>query len=162
MRVPSFERFQRFSALGACFVCGMVVGAAVWTGLASESYNQVILENMELTQQIENYKEDIEQLKNNPSRESIIKSIIVFVEEKDPPIDVVTEQELKKRVKQDLNGFRGRRVYDIGQDAPFARTMLQNKIYAIRDSEYTVRITTMLVADGVLQVWVAADLYMRP
>ncbi len=164
MRVPSFERFQRISAAGAYFVCGMVVGAAVWSGLASESFNQVMLKNIELTQQIDSYKEDISQLKSNSDRESVIKSIVVFIEEppNEEPVDVVTEQELKKRVKQDLNGFRGRRVYSIGEDAPFARTLLQNKIYSIGDAEYTVKINTMLVADRVLQVWVEADVYLRP
>lgn len=165
MRVPSFERFRRLSAVAAYFVCGMVVGAAVWSGMASEQYNQVVLDNIELTQQIEKYKEDIDRMQGNSDKENIIQSIEVFIEEppNEQPLDAVTEKELKKRVKLDLDGFRGRKIYSIGQDAQFARPMLQNKIYSgIGDQDYTVKINTVLVADGVLTVWVEAEVYLRP
>lgn len=165
MRVPSFERFQRFAAAGAFFVCGMVVGAAVWSGLANEQYNQVVLENMKLNQQIETYQEDLNRIRDDSNKLSTIRRIAVFVEgPKDkPPLDAVTENELKKRVKNDLDGFRGRSVYQIGKDAQFARSIFENKIYSgIGEEDYEVKITTMLAADGVLQVWVVAQIHLRP
>ncbi|WP_276354176.1 hypothetical protein [Cohnella caldifontis] len=165
MRVPSFERFQRISAAGAFFVCGMVVGAAVWSGLANEQMNQVILRNIELKEQIDNYQEELSRMQNDSEKGSIIQSILVFVEEPagKTPLDAVTERELKKRIRDDLTGFRGRRVYNIGKDAQFARSLFENKIYSgIGDNDYEVRISTILVADGVLQVWVQAKVHLRP
>jgi hypothetical protein len=165
MRVPSFERFRRISAAGAFFACGAVVGAAVWSGLASEQMNQVILRNIELKEQIDNYQEELSRMQSDSEKGSIIQSILIFVEEpagKDP-LDAVTERELKKRIRDDLSGFRGRRVYNIGKDAQFARSLFENKIYSgIGDNDYEVRISTMLVADGVLQVWVQAKVHLRP
>lgn len=165
MRVPSFERFQRFSSAGAFFVCGMVVGAAIWSGLANEQYNQVVLDNLQLAQQIETYKEDLSRAKDDSDKLSTIRRITVFVENPTDKqaIDVVTENELKKRIKNDLDGFRGRSIYQIGKDAQFARGLFEKKVYTgVGEEDYEVRITTMLAADGVLQVWVTAEIHLQP
>ncbi|MDB4865772.1 MAG: hypothetical protein JWR03_105 [Cohnella sp.] len=159
MRVPSFQRFQRISALAAFFVCGMVVGAAAFNGLMNEEYNKAILKNYELTQQIENDQERISRLENDLGKESVIQGIMVFVgvPEGKPPLDVVTEKILKKKLKEDLSSFRGRRIYDIGKDSSFVRKLFEKKIYSgVGEKDYAVRITTILVADSVLQVWVEA------
>jgi hypothetical protein len=165
MRVPSFERFQRMSAAGAFFVCGMVVGAALWSGLANEQYNKVVLDNLQMAQQLETYKEDLNRAKDDSDKQSTIRRITVFVENAPdkPAIDVVTENELKKRIKNDLDGFRGRSIYQIGKDAQFARALFEKKVYTgIGEADYEVRITTMLAADGVLQVWVTAEIHLQP
>jgi TRAP-type uncharacterized transport system substrate-binding protein len=159
MRVPPFERFQRISALTAVFVCGMVVGAAAFNGLMNEEYNKAILKNYQLTQQIENDQERISRLENDLGKESVIQGIMVFVgvPEGKPALDIVTEKELKKKLKDDLTSFRGRRIYDIGRDSSFARKLFEKKVYSgIGENDYMVRITTILVADSVLQVWVEA------
>jgi len=165
MRVPSFERFQRLSAAGAFFVCGMIVGAAIWSGLAQAQYSEIVRKNMELTQQNDTYQEDLNRIKDDSSKLTTIRRITVYVEnpQDKPPLDAIAENELKKRVKNDLDGFRGRSVYQIGKDAQFARSIFENKLYSgIGDDDYEVRITTMLAADGVLQVWVAAEVHLRP
>lgn len=164
MRVPSFERFQRISAAGAFFVCGMAVGAAVWSGLANEQMNQVILRNIELKEQIDNFQEELRRMQSDSERGSLIQSILVIVEEPSgrEPLDPLTERELKKRIRDDLSGFRGRRVNDIAKDSRFARNLFENKIYSgIGDSDYMVRISTVLAADGVLKVWVEAKVHLR-
>ena len=165
MRVPSFERFRQLSATGAFFVCGMIVGAAVWSGLAQEQYSEIVLKNMELTQQLETYQEDLNRIKDDSNKQTTVRRITVYVENaKDkPPLDAIAENELKKRVKNDLDGFRGRSMYQIGRDAQFARSIFENKLYSgIGEDDYEVRITTMLAADGVLQVWVVAEGHLRP
>ena len=165
MRVPSFERFRRLSAAGAFFVCGMIVGAALWSGLSHEQFNRIALENMTLTQQIETYQKDLDRMKYDSNQLTTIRRITVYVENPKgkPPLDAIAENELKKRVKNDLDAFRGQSVYQIGKDAQFARSIFENKLYSgIGEDDYEVRITTMLVADGVLQVWVAAEVHLRP
>lgn len=143
----------------------MVVGAAVWSGLANEQYNQVVLKNYELEQQIESYKENLDRLKNDLHQESVIQSIVVYVEEPPKgkqPLDVVTEKELKRRLKEDLGEFRGRNIYRISEDAHFAKKLIRNKIYRVGENDYAVTINTVLAADGVLKVWVKAELNIRP
>jgi len=165
MRVPSFERFRRLSAAGAFFVCGMVVGATLWSGLMHEQFNQVVLDNMKLNQQNETYLEDLNRMRDDSSKFSTIRRIVVFVEspKNKPPLDAIAENELKKRVKNDLDGFRGRSVYQIGKDAQFARSIFENKLYSgIGEDDYEVRITTILAADGELQVWIVAQVSLRP
>ncbi|MBW5447418.1 hypothetical protein GE107_15275 [Cohnella sp. CFH 77786] len=165
MRVPSFERFRKFSAAGAFFVCGMVVGAAAWNGLESEHMNQVMLENLKLKEQLTDSQEELKRVQSDTEKGSVIQSIMVFVQEPEgrKSIDAVTEKELKKRIKDDLSGFRGRSIYHIGKDAQFAGKILENKVYTdIGENDYDVRITTILVADAVLQVWVEAQVHLRP
>ncbi|TJY39734.1 hypothetical protein E5161_17440 [Cohnella pontilimi] len=165
MRVPSFERFRKFSQLAAFFVCGMVVGAAAFNGLYHAAYSEVLQKNYELMAQIEDYRDQIQRLESDLGKESVIHSMIVFVgvPEGKPDIDVVTEKELKTRIKKDLASFRGRKIYDIGKDASFAEKLFENKIYTgIGNSDYAVRIKTILLADGVLQVWVEARVHLQP
>jgi hypothetical protein len=157
VRVPSFERFQRISAAAALFICGLVVGAAVFNGLNHAALSNAIDENYKLREQAENHQDQINRLNEDLGKESVIQAVVVYIEEPagKPSVDVVTEKELKRQLKQDLSVFRGRKIYTIGRDAPFTRKVLEKKIYSdIGQNDYKVRITTMLVADGVLQVWV--------
>ncbi|MNT94519.1 hypothetical protein D3C71_1533020 [compost metagenome] len=50
--------------------------------------------------------------------------------------------------------MRGRSVYEIDEDSKMARLLLSGKLYIVRDKEYSVKIRTMLVVEGVLQIWV--------
>lgn len=53
-------------------------------------------------------------------------------------------------------------MFDIDSDAKMARTLLNRKIYTVREKEYSIQIKTMLVSEGVLQVWVDMRPYVRP
>jgi energy-converting hydrogenase Eha subunit B len=165
LRVPSFERFRQISAAGALFVCGMVVGAAAFNGINHEAYNQVILENYDLKQQLDTYRDEMERIRSDRTQSSVIQTITVSIEKPPdkPGVDVVTERELRKRLKGDLAGFLGRQIYRIRPDAALAKTLLEGKIYSgIGGNDYAVRVTTMMAVDGVLQVWVQARIHLRP
>jgi hypothetical protein len=87
--------------------------------------------------------------------ESIISSVVTYIEvpKGKPAIDLVTESELKKQLKEDLLIFRGRKIYNIGTDSSFAMHLLEGKVYTdIGGKDYVVRVKTMLVADGVLHL----------
>ncbi|WP_256759937.1 hypothetical protein [Cohnella sp. WQ 127256] len=164
MRLPSFQRFQKFMQLTAFFVCGMIVGSAVYHALENNIVNQVILENYKLQDQIETVKKDLE-LAQQVRKENVISSIVTifyYKQGESENIDILTEKELKKRLKKDLNTFLGQSIYLINTDAEFARKLLETKIYdRIEGKDYTVTLRTMLVVDGVLQVWVEAKNHLR-
>ncbi|MFC5531248.1 hypothetical protein [Cohnella yongneupensis] len=158
MRVPSFDRFRRFMQITAFFVCGMIVGSAVYSALMNDQYDLVIVENRLLRQQVDAMKES---LKNEEKirKTNVIKSIVpyVVVPLGNPELDVLTETDIKKRLKADLDIFLGRSIYNIGTDAPLARKLLNKIVYEIGDKNYEMSVQTMLVSDGVLQVWVRVD-----
>jgi len=163
MRLPTFERFQKFMQLIAFFVCGIIVGSAVYSGLQNHIVNGVIEENYQLTNQLETMKKDLG-LAQQVRKENVIRNIKTIFEQGQGQheIDILTETELKKRLKADLNIFLGRSIYVINTDAQFARQLLQTKIYDdIEDKDYTVAIKTILVVDGVLQVWAEAKVHLR-
>ncbi|CAM3879637.1 hypothetical protein COLU111180_12225 [Cohnella lubricantis] len=154
MRVPDFKRYRGFMQSLAFFVCGMIVGAAVFHAMVLDQTNRIMVQNYEIKEQL-NLAE--KQLQAN-RQVSVIRSIIVFVLKPDggkASLDAVSEVELKKAIEKDLSILIGRSVYNIGSDAELVRTLLQGKVYTdIGGKDLTVNIRTMLVADSVLQVWV--------
>jgi hypothetical protein len=163
MRIPTFERFQRFMQVTAFFVCGMIVGSAVYSALENDRVNQIIQDNYKLQDELDTIKKDLDYVQQR-SKENVIRNIVLFIEEPQgkPVLDIVTQKELKKRLKEDLKIFIGRSIYKIGSESQLARKLLEQKIYDhIGDQDYEVSVKTMLVVDGDLQVWVEAKVH-RP
>lgn len=57
--------------------------------------------------------------------------------------------------------MRGRSMFDIDTDSKLVRLLLDGKLYIVRDKEYSVKIRTMLVMEGVLQIWVEISPFKR-
>lgn len=162
MRVPSFARFQRLMQLTAFFVCGLIVGAAVFNALKIEQYDSLAQENVLLTQRLAELTSDLKQAEQI-RKTNVIKSIQPFILEQagKPELGVATEAEIKKRLKKDLDIFIGRSIYNIDTDAPLARKLLNKIVYEdIGGQDYEVSVQTMLVADGRLQIWVNAIVHL--
>ncbi len=146
----------------AFFVCGMMVGSAVYNALKIDFVNEVIEENFKLQDQLATVKNDLQKLQVR--KENVIRNIVAIIESPQgkPDFDILTETALKKALKKDLSIFLGRSIYDINSDAQLAQKLLKNKIYDnIGDTEYEVSVKTMLVVDGVLQVWVEASIHLH-
>ncbi|MCD9025946.1 hypothetical protein [Cohnella silvisoli] len=161
MRIPSFDHFQRFVQAAAFFACGLIVGSAVYSALQNAQVDQLIRENYKLQDELTTLRKEVDQNQQR-RKENVIRSIVPFIEEPrgKPPLDIVTEAELKKRLEKDLKIFIGRNIYMIGSDSRIARNLLEQKIYDhIGDKDYEVSVKTMLVVDGVLQVWVEAKIH---
>jgi hypothetical protein len=159
MRVPSFDRFQRLMQIVAIFVCGAIVGSAIYSALQNDIVDQLIAENIELKDQAEFYKKEINKQAQQQRKENSIHSVVSYIEGKSKTdIDLLTEKELKKRLNNDLAIFIGRSIYEIHKDARFAQPLLSGKIYDhIEGKDYELNIKTILVVDGVLQVWALAS-----
>lgn len=84
----------------------------------------------------------------------MIKEIKIRAEQQDPPLDPVIVKEVIRKLGEDLEVLRGRNIFDIDEDSKIARNLLNRKIYRVRDKEYSIEIKTMLVAEGVLQIWI--------
>lgn len=154
MRVPDFKRYRGFMHSLAFFVCGMIVGAAVFNAMVLDQTNRIMTQNYEIKEQLDLAENQL--LANR--QVTVIRSIIVFVLKPDdgkPALDAVSEVQLKKAIQKDLSILIGRSVYKIGSDAELVRTLLEGKIYTdIGGKDLLVSIRTMLAADSVLQVWV--------
>jgi hypothetical protein len=154
MRVPPFERFRPFMQLTAVFVVGMIVGSVVYNSLYHAAYNRIWTEKKDLQIELEQAKIDLQAVKKYSKRQTAIKEIKITIEDRDPPLDTLVVKEVTQKLQSELNVLRGRNMYDIDSDAKMARVLLNQKQYEVRGKEYGIQIKTMLVSEGVLQVWV--------
>ncbi|MEI2393724.1 hypothetical protein [Paenibacillus phytohabitans] len=166
MRLPPFHRYRRFSQIAAVFVLGMIVGAVVYNAIYHMGYNVLWLSNQELRIQIEEYRDDIDTLKKYNNTSTVIREIKVRTEDSKAKegtavLDTVTVKEILRKLVSDLEPMRGRSMFEIDSDGKLARLLLDGKIYIVREKEYTVKIRTMLVMEGVLQIWVEIGPYKR-
>lgn len=164
MRVPPFERYRGGLRGAAVFACGMIVGAAIYNGIFQFQVSQLDTINSDLKTQIKQHEEEIESLKQYKNQHTVIHNIQIYIEHPDEKdeLDPITENEIKLRLKKDLNIFRGRNIFKINNDANFARHLIEGKIYtSIQDKDFKISIKTMLVNDGLLQIWVEAAPYTR-
>lgn len=162
MRMPFFSRFQRSMQLTAFFVCGLIVGSAVYSALENTVVDRALMDKYKLQYELESLKKDLKEIQQ-VRKENVIRSIVPFIEVPQGKIDldILTVSELKKALKADLSIFIGRSIYTINTDAKFAERLLKERIYDdIGDRDYEVSVKTILVVDGVLQVWVVADLHL--
>ncbi|MEK3661456.1 hypothetical protein NSQ29_17950 [Paenibacillus sp. FSL F4-0236] len=165
MRVPPFSRFRRFTQISAIFMLGIVVGAVIYNAIFHVGYNVLWLQNQDLRVDIEQYQEDIKTLKKYNNTSTVIREIKIRSEEskskEDNPLDPVTVKLILSQMGSDLEPMRGRSMFDIDTDSKLVRLLLDGKVYIVRDKEYSVKIRTMLVMEGVLQIWVEISPFKR-
>lgn len=157
----TLKGFKRFMQLAAVFILGMVAGSIGFNIVYQASFNQLWLENKDLQIQLYQAEEDNKTLKKYHKRSTVIKEIKVRVEDRDPPLDALAVKEVVQQLHEELEVLRGRSMFEIDSDAKMARTLLNRKIYAVRDKEYAIQVKTMLVSEGVLQIWVDIRPYVR-
>ncbi|MCM3630027.1 hypothetical protein M3194_22090 [Paenibacillus glycanilyticus] len=169
MRIPQFERYVKGMQMAGVLLIGMLLGAVVYNSIYHTQFEALVNLKSDLEVKLEQYETDIESLTKFKDQHTVIKSVLPRIEEEAgqnngrPKIDKVTEAELIKRIKADLSVFLGQSIYEIDTDAMLARRLLSNKIYTnVLEKDYSIDITTILVADNKLQVWVKVRLYARP
>lgn len=164
MRIPPFYRYMKLMRFGAVFLCGMVVGAAVYNGMYHYQFNQLTTIRSELLTQIGQQEEEIKALEKYKHRETIIRKLQIYIlDHPNKPIDIQIENELKEKIRDDLNSLVGRSISKINSDAILIQQILRNKIYQVPHGEqYAVQIRTMLANDGLLQIWVEAVAKTNP
>ncbi|MEK3987560.1 hypothetical protein CA600_26575 [Paenibacillus sp. VTT E-133280] len=165
MRVPPFSRFRRFTQISAIFMLGIVVGAVIYNAIYHVGFNVLWLNNADLRVQIEQYQEDIKTLKKYNNTSTVIREIKIRSEESkaegSTSVDPVTLKLILSEIRSDLEPMRGRSMFDIDTDSKLVRLLLDGKLYIVRDKEYSVKIRTMLVMEGVLQIWVEINPFKR-
>lgn len=157
MRVPPFERLRPFMQLSSVFVLGMITGGIIYNAIWHTSFNELWKNNQDLQFQLQQAQEDNKTLRKYSKRQTVIKEIKLIAEETSAEkIDSINLKELLRRVSRDLEVLRGRDMFEIDSDSKLVRKLLHQKKYTVRDKEYTIQVKTMLVMEGVLQIWLEA------
>ncbi|KZE66666.1 hypothetical protein FQU75_24890 [Paenibacillus polymyxa] len=157
MRVPPFERLRPFMQLSSVFVLGMITGGMIYNAIWHASFNQLWTNNQDLQFKLQQAEEDNKTLRKYSKRQTVVKEIKLIAEEASAEkIDAINLKELLRRVSRDLEVLRGRDMFEIDSDSKLVRMLLNQKKYTVRDKEYTIQVKTMLVMEGVLQIWLEA------
>ncbi|WP_068619919.1 hypothetical protein [Paenibacillus tuaregi] len=155
------NRVRIFAQFTGIFILGMVIGAVIYNGIFHLSYNQLWIENKDLQIELNQALDEMKTMKKFSKRQTIIKSIKIRVEESEHTLDAVASKEIVQKLQEELQVLRGRSMFEIDTDAKMARTFLNRKIYIVREKEFSVQIKTMLVSEGVLQIWIEVKPYVR-
>ncbi|MBP2002542.1 DNA replication protein DnaD [Paenibacillus shirakamiensis] len=152
---------RRGIRVAALFLLGMIIGAVVYNTVFHYSFNQLWVQNKDLEIQLHQAEDEMKTMKKFTTRQSIIRSIKIRVEDRDPPLDSLAVKQVVQKLQEELEVMRGRSIFEIDTDAKMARTFLNRKVYTVRDKEYAVQIKTMLVSEGSLQIWIEVKPYVR-
>lgn len=164
MRMPDWQRFAYMSRGIALIICGMIIGAAVFMLITHQQLETVIMKSKALQQEINDLLEDNKDLKNYKNKQTIIKSVKIGLTHhpEDKPMDSIIENEIIRRVQEDLKKLKGQPISYIEQDPNQIRDIYGKRLLPnIHEKDYVVEIHTLLVIYGELKIWMKAEEYIR-
>lgn len=147
----------------ALIMISSVMGAGVYHVVYLHQFNELIMMNIDLSDQLAHYKAETEDLLRYKNRKTIIRSIVphVYKPFKETSLPQMDEVEIRRRLLKDLSSLKGRNVFEIDEYSKLVEGVLAHKIYPrIHDKDYTIQLRTMLVTEGVLHVWIDVHTYI--
>ncbi|WP_128894688.1 hypothetical protein [Longirhabdus pacifica] len=165
MKLPSFYPIMRRLQFISIFICGMIVGAAVFMVLYQHNMEEMFTINDSLKSELGELQALNDDLTKYKGKENIIRSIIVNVEDEDEEeaLEEVIKNELKARVLKDLQFLKGLSISKIiptTDNTPQTLKKLYNKLHTnIHENNYVVQIETIIAIHGELRIWIVAKEY---
>jgi hypothetical protein len=168
LRVPSVERLGRWLPGIGLLVSGMVIGSAVYMSIHQNNFSILVREHIELLDENDNLKKEIQNLNKFRNSQSVIKKITVRFEEPSDPskaLDPAVEQELRQTVQKKLAAiYEGQNLSLFtggGTDSqPVSEIQKLKEIisirYFIRDRDYKVDTTAIAIIQTELIVFIQA------
>jgi hypothetical protein len=163
LKVPAFEQYSGLIQSTGLVIAGAIIGCAAFTAIYHHHLNSVLIQNKQLSSDNEKLMQDNETYKKSKNQMNIINRVEVVVESGDlGALDQVTEQELERRVRNDLNVIKGLKIATFSESPHIYQRLLAQKTYHdVSDKDYTVNVKTMLLIQTELKVWVAAKERIR-
>ncbi|MEI7024771.1 hypothetical protein [Paenibacillus sp. y28] len=165
MRVPDFSRLVPWLRAIGLFAVGMIVGGAVYMSIHQYLFSQVVMLNMKLESERDKLQAEVGELKKQPYKQTVIRSLVVKTESADPalPLDDLTAQKLGERLERLLKPLF------IGQEASTmvqlenidATRALINRRIILDQSDYLVEMRTAVLLYSELKIWVKARPFTR-
>ncbi|HEY0827292.1 MAG TPA: hypothetical protein VGE40_04305 [Bacilli bacterium] len=168
MRVPPFEQNVRLLQSAGIFLSGIIVGGALFMGMYHHNFNELYLDNMSLRKQAADLQEENDNLKLHKNNQTVINHVQIHLEKSSGPPnsqkapDPLTVKELERKTKQDMMFLVGHSVEDIPDFVQKTRGLMNRRIYPqINRKDYVVSIKTILVINGGIEIWIAAEEFIR-
>jgi len=159
MRVPNLQRSPSFMQGIGLVLCGVVFGAAVMTGVAQRTVQELQYdidrlekENKSLFDQVANY----EKVKN---RRNVIDRTAVRWDPEQKDLGKATHAELEDRIGADLLKLIGQPVHS--DMYTLYRELINGKVYYnVGDKDYRIRLTMLSVVGTECIVFVRAEEFL--
>lgn len=163
MRVPPFERYTGLLQSAGLLISGIIIGSALFLSIYHHQLNTLLIQNRELIAENDKLQQDNNTFKKTRNQQSTINQIDVIVESSpQDPLDKVTEQEIEKRVRNDLAVIKGQKIAVIAESPHVYQSLLSRRTYrGILDKDYIVNTKTLMLIQTELKVWVTAEEFKR-
>jgi cell division protein FtsL len=163
LKVPPFDQYTGLMRAAGLLIAGAIIGCAVFTGIYHHQMNSLLIQNKQLMAENDKLNQDNNTFKKSKNQQSVINRIEVIIESGElNPLDKVTEQELERRLRNDLSVIKGLKIASFSESPHIYQRLLAQKTYHdILDKDYTVNVKTMLLLQTELKVWVTAKEWKR-
>jgi hypothetical protein len=158
LKVPPFEQFSGLLQAAGLLIAGAIIGSALFLSIYHHHLNIILIANRELQAENEQLTQDNNSYRISKNQQSRINRLEVVVESGEThPLDKLTEQELERRIRNDLNVVKGQKINSFAESPHLYQKLIAQKTYhSVMDKDYIVNVTTMLLTQTELKVWVTA------
>jgi hypothetical protein len=163
LKVPPYEQFSGMLQAVGLLIAGMIIGSALFLSIYHHHLNTTLIYNRELQDVNEQLIQDNNSYRLNKNLQSRINRLDVVIESGEVgPLDKLVEKELERRIRNDLNVIKGQRISNFSESPHLYQSLIAQKTYHnVLDKDYTVHVTTMVLIQTELKVWVTAKEWVR-
>lgn len=164
MRVPTWELLAHWSRFCGVFVCGMIVGAALFMAVYQRNFNDLTEWNHTLRIELQDLRSANIDLEKNMNKQAVISSVQVFIERNagQESFDTITEEKVRSKVRQDLRElWVGEKISSLDTGSKTLKSLYKRLLSDINGKDYLVQIDSMFAIYGQLRVWIVAEEYTQ-
>ena len=166
MRVPPFYRYTRYMRGLAIFICGLIIGAAIFSSLQHHMYTILAIRNEKLTQDNKQLQLNLQQANRTKLRASSIATIQVEYEttatDRSRIIDELTTEEIEAKVRDHLRSMIGKSTSLLKEVPQIFYALVEEPSYRTSNGNtYKVRVKRFLLIQSDLIVTITANEDLR-
>jgi len=159
VRVPPFDRYQRFLAGFGLFLSGAIIGSAVYMSIHQHTYNQLYVQMHKYLEENRDLREDIDNLNKTRNKQALINVVNVYLVPKNQE-DIISEdiqKEIEGDVKSELKLVIGQKAAYVRDAHPLYERLITQRTYTLHDKKYVVEVKSIVLIQTELSIWITAE-----
>lgn len=166
MRIPPFYLYTRYMRGVAIFICGLIIGAAIFSSLQHHMYTILAIRNQKLTQDNKQLQINLQQANKTKIRASSIATIQVEYEtteiDRTNMIDELTTKEVEAKVQDHLRTTIGKSTSLLKEAPQVFYALVEEPSYRTSNGNtYKVRVKRFVLIQSELVVTIAINEDLR-
>lgn len=166
MRIPPFYRYTSYMRRLAVFICGLIIGAAIYSSLQHHMYTILAIRNEKLTQDNIQLELNLQQANRTKLRASSIATIQIEYEatatDRTRMIDELTTEEVEAKVRNHLRTMIGKSTSLLKEVPQVFYALVEEPSYRTSNGNtYKVRVKRFVLIQSELIVTITANEELR-